>query len=59
MLAICERLREDEKIIYVLLSDQLIPLSSSMNDEDCVHEKVGLLEKAMSSYFSFLQRRRQ
>lgn len=42
MLAIHERLREDGKIISVLVSDQLIPLSFSMNSEDHLHEKVGL-----------------
>lgn len=42
MLAVCERLREDGKIIYVLFSGQLIPLSSNRNYEDHVHEKVGL-----------------
>jgi len=33
---------ENGKTIYVLVSDQLIPLSSSMNGEDHLHERVGL-----------------
>lgn len=50
MLAIHERLREDGKIIYVPVSDQLILLSSNMNDEDHLHEKVGLQCHDMSAW---------
>lgn len=43
LLLISVRLKEDGKTIYELVfTDHLIPLSTSMNHDDCLHEKIEL-----------------